>query len=1141
MRKKTKTPKRTHPPRRRSASAALPPPANPAASACPVVGIGASAGGIEALKQFFEKIPPESGLAFVIIQHLDPTHKSYMRDVLSRFTPLRVVEPADGTAIEPNVVYTIPPNTYLAVHNCTLTLSPPVKRAGLRMPIDFFFRSLAADLGEKAIGVVLSGSGSDGTLGMREIRGAGGMVIVQDPATAMHDGMPQNAIFTGLVDHVLPAQHIPAALLAYVRGAFGERNALERTTDEKPDVLNAILALVAARTKSDFRSYKKTTVRRRIQRQMGLHQVDTLPKYLELLRAHPEKVTQLAKDMLIGVTSFFRDPDSFEELRTRVIVPLIREHQHDGPLRAWVPGCATGEEAYSLAMLLLEEVAAAPVPFPVQIFASDIDEEALKIGRVGVYPDSIASDVSEERLERFFTKVDRAYQVNKEVRDAVTFAAQNLISDPPFSRLDVISCRNLLIYLESDMQKRVHALFAYGLKPGGYLFLGKSDGVAGYSEFFDAIFPRLRIFRRTGSARPELNQFPLAPAERRLPVPRVASDSLRPRGSGLAHLSQQALLAQYDAALVLVRTDGTILHFVGNTGKYVEHPTGDASLNLLQMTREVVSIKLASALRDAATGQVVTLDHLPLIRSDTAGAMEVTIRPIENRQGDNPVLAVIFEETRSEHLSIVPDVIRNTTSAEAAYADLIAELSGTKEDLQATIEELETSNEELKAANEEVTSVNEELQSTNEELETSKEELQSVNEELTTVNQQMQEKVDELSNANSDLANLFSATDVATIFLDPELRIRRFTPATTALMRLVPTDIGRPIAHILHDVVTVNLAAEATRVLRVLGIVEKEVKTRDRRRYLMRVLPFRTLADKIDGVVVTFYDVTARKHAEQALSTAQGKLEKHIGVSGAQLTKTRQALQVETQRREDLSLQLMRIQDEERQRIARELHDTTAQNLAGLGMNLALIERSAKTLAPKARKALAESTELIQAVLREVRTISYLLHPPLLEQVGLVSAVRWYVDGFAQRSGIHVRLRLPGDLGRLPLRLKSVIFRVIQESLTNIHLHSGSTQAAIRVQTHAGQIVVSTEDAGKGFPRGLITAAGAVSSKVGTGLASMRERVHEIGGTLHVETKPGRTVITATIPLKKGAQRSRSAKNVPPLPRRKRSVPNRTE
>ncbi|MGH7847669.1 MAG: chemotaxis protein CheB, partial [Candidatus Binatia bacterium] len=841
-------------------------------SSFPIVGIGASAGGLEALKEFFTAMPADSGMAFVVIQHLNPSHVSHMSELLAKFTEMKAVEAEDRMALEPNSVYTIPANKFLALAEGTLHLTEPVKRDGMRMPIDFFFRSLAEDQPEKAICVLLSGSGSDGTLGLREIRGAGGMIIAQDPETAQFDSMVRSAIATGLVDYVLPAAEMPGALIKYAQQSY-VRAGNKAETEEGTNGLNAIVNLLAEKAQSDFGPYKKTTLLRRIERRMGLNQMNDFSDYLAFLRRDPDEVARLAKDMLINVSSFFRDAEAFVELREKVIAPLIAEKNNNNPLRVWVPGCATGEEAYSIAMLLLEDLGAARKSCPIQLFASDIDPEVVRFAREGLYPKSIAADVSEERLKRFFTKTDKSYQVIKQLREAVIFSAQNMITEPPFSRLDLVSCRNVLIYLEADIQRRIITLFSFALRPRGYLFLGKSDGIAGQSELFLTISPKWHIYRSQGSPQRAVENFLLWPEKKAAPGGPLVEKSRPPLN--LADLNLQVLANHFDAAIVLTDERGNILYFCGPTRKYLDHPTGQADLNLLNMIETEFSARLRLMLHKVAQeDEPATLERVSFRGQDSASLAKVTIMPAPARKSSERLFAVIFEEVR-ESQGTAPSLV----SAEAGpkddslIAQLEAELKALKDEFRSSTDEYESSAEELEAANEEVMSINEELQSTNEELETSKEEIQAVNEELNTVNNELNLRFTELNEANNDLANLFNASDIAQIVLNSAFCIRRFTPAAQKLLNLIPSDLGRPISHLSHRFIGLDLVAEADKVLRDLSVIEKEVQTSAGYWYQMRSLPYRTLDNKIDGVVFTFTDVTRLKHSEEAMMAARNYAE----------------------------------------------------------------------------------------------------------------------------------------------------------------------------------------------------------------------------------------------------------------------------
>jgi two-component system CheB/CheR fusion protein len=771
----------------------------------------------------------------------------------------------DGLAVRANHVYTIPPNKFLYIKEGKLHLTETVNRDGIRMPIDFFFRSLAEDQRENAIAVLFSGSGSDGTLGIREIHGMSGFVIVQDPKTAQFDSMIQHALATGMVDYALPVRQIPGTILQYVRhNRAAESDQPDSAATQ--DGISSILHLLASQTKSDFRCYKPTTVHRRIERRMGLNQINDIADYYRFLSAHPDELAKLSKDMLIGVTSFFRDPEAFEELRDKVIAPLVQEKNNAEPLRAWVAGCATGEEAYSIVMSLMEEMARARKSFRLQVFASDIDPEALKGAREGIYSQSITADVSEERLARFFIKQDGTYQVDKQVREAITFASHNVLLDPPFLNMDLISCRNLLIYIEPEMQKKILGLFAFGLKPSGYLFLGKSENPMEQSDVFEPLSKSFRIFRRKPSvARPVANFALRAGAPAASPGRPEKQQPIK-----LSDLNQQVLLKHFNASIVLVDENGEIRHFYGPTHKYLSHPFGNASLSLFDMAENRHSPQLRLLVERAARqSATVRLEGLEFGRDDTGDAVNVTVTPVVEPNSGARLFAVIFEDAGAPVKGRAFRRRGRDTRNETMVARLEAENKSLKEQIQATSDGFQTTHEELTAANEEIIAINEELQSTNEELVTSKEELQSVNEELITTNNQLNDKVEELGKTNDDLANFLNSSEVGTIFLDRKFCIRRFTPLATALMNLLPLDVGRPVSHISNKLIDTDLIAIADGVLKTLIPVEKEVLTSDGLWHMLRCLPYRTLNDVIDGVVFTFTDVTRLKRSEEAMIEAR--------------------------------------------------------------------------------------------------------------------------------------------------------------------------------------------------------------------------------------------------------------------------------
>jgi two-component system CheB/CheR fusion protein len=848
-----------------TAPAAVPqraPPGGSPGKGIPVVGLGGSAGALDCFKTFFEAMPPNSGAAFVVVQHLAPAHESLLTELLAQHTRMKVAQAADGAPVEPNCVYVIPPNHDLGIRDGALYLAKPVREHGIHLPIDFFLRSLAEDRQERAVCVLLSGAGSDGTLGVRAIRGTGGLTIAQDPRTAQYADLPRSAIATKLVDYVLPPDQMPQAITEYLRQPYvrGGDSAADLEAEGKPGGLSEILATVLAKTGCDFRCYKKSTILRRIERRMGLRRISDIAQYGKLLRQDAKEVPELFKDLLINVTAFFRDADAFEELRRHALAPMVEAKPPDEAFRVWVPGCSTGEEAYSLAMLLMEETSASRKSCPVQVFATDIDEEALDFGRRGVYPESIAPDVGAKRLAKFFVRKEHGYQVSESLRGAVVFASQNLITDPPFSKMDLVSCRNLLIYLDGETQAKLVPLFNFALNSGGYLFLGKSEGVGVETDLFSPVSKKARLFRRRTPARPISLDTPILPGRKRAFPPGLPA--VKPPAASYADAIRQALLGHFAAAVALVDRRGQILQFHGQTGKYLDMPQGEPTLNLLETAKGGLSPRLRLALHAAIDeGKSVVLDRLPVTLGKGARFVRVTVTPLARRGEAAPLLAVFFEDVPRPVIAGVKPGPRG--ASDAAVRRLEEELRATQQDLQSSIVELQSANEELRVSNEEVVSTNEELQSTNEELETSKEELQSVNEELTTVNAQLQEKAERLAAANSDLANLLKSTQIATLFLDKELRIKFFTPATERVMKLIPSDMGRPISDLSTGLLDYDLTADARAVARGGPVLVRDVHHGDGSIYHVRVMPCLAQEDRAEGVVVTFDDVTRLRRAEE--------------------------------------------------------------------------------------------------------------------------------------------------------------------------------------------------------------------------------------------------------------------------------------
>ncbi|MFW2377852.1 MAG: CheR family methyltransferase, partial [Cellulophaga baltica] len=758
-----------------------------------IVGIGASAGGLEAFKDFFSVMPDTPDMAFVLVQHLDPTHKSLMVELLSKHTKMQVTEVKDKTKVAKNQVYIIPPNKDMAIFNGVLHLMEPFKARGYRKPIDFFLRSLADDQGERAVGIILSGTGTEGTLSLKDIKGHGGLSIVQDPETAQYDGMPRSAIAAGAQDFVLLVKEIPELLIKYSKNR--NLKLIDKPTGvvKAKDLLGKVYIILRNQTGCNFGDYKNSTVIRRIEKRMAINQIDKLENYIKYLQKNEDEVLKLFEELLIGVSSFFRDKESFEVLGQKVIPNIIKNKSDNATIRIWVPGCSTGEEAYSLAILFDEAIHKQNKNIRVQIFASDIDENAINIARLGIYPDTIASDISSKRLNSYFYSEASTYRIKKEIRDQIVFAEHNLIKDPPFSKQDMISCRNLLIYLNIEAQKKVFAIFHYALVNNGVLFLGSSESLGEYADIFEIVDRKCKIFkhRKVKSDKvPDIDYFLQDPYATIIKTPSTPMQR-RANKDTFAMMSERLLLANYAPACAIIDSKGDAVYFSGNTGKYLQPTPGEAHLNIVNMAKEGLKPGLRSIISKARKSQKP--EHRKDLKVKTNGAFQgiiLSVRPLNQSITDENYLMITFEDT--ETITEKPVVIRKKQVENVSELNALEqELATTKEYLRSTIEELEVSNEELKSSNEELQSSNEELQSTNEELETSKEELQSVNEEVITVNTELQGKIDELALAYDDMNNLLASTEIGTIFLDAKLNIKRYTPSMSRIINLIKTDIGR--------------------------------------------------------------------------------------------------------------------------------------------------------------------------------------------------------------------------------------------------------------------------------------------------------------------------------------------------------------
>jgi two-component system CheB/CheR fusion protein len=851
----------------------------------PIIGIGASAGGLEALEQFLAAIPAGSGMAVVIVQHLDPTRKGIMPELLQRATRMKVSQVRDRARVRAECVYVIPPNKSMSILHGVLHLLDPVGPRGLRLPIDLFFRSLAQDQQAHGIGVILSGMGSDGTLGVRAIKEQGGTVLVQDPATAKFDGMPRSAIAAGLADIVAPAEQLPARILARLQHTPPAPRPAPLLLDKQSALAKAVI-LLRAHTGNDFSLYKTNTLSRRIERRMGIHQIDRMADYLRYLQENPQELDLLFKELLIGVTNFFRDPVAWEQLGHRVLPELFAQRPPGETLRAWVPGCSTGEEAYTLAMVFKEALDELKPKrnHNLQIFATDLDRDAIDQARDGVFAEAIAAEVSPERLARFFTKEPRGYRVRKVIREMVIFAPQNLVMDPPFTKLDLLCCRNLLIYLVPEMQKKLIPLFHYNLRPGGILFLGSAETVGGFTDLFAPFGGKSRLYRRTESvARSGAVEFPSSYSV----PPSETPESSEPKPSpSLQSLADQLVLQRFAPPAALVNAQGDICYISGHTGRFLEPAAGKANWNIFAMAREGLRGELSTAFpRAVRQRECVLLRGLKIGTERGEQSVDVSIQPLAEPGPLQGLVMIVFADAPAAIAPAPAGRPGRALAPSRRVAELERELRAARAESRTLREESQTSQEELRSTNEEMQSTNEELQSTNEELTTSKEEMQSLNEELQTVNTELQAKLDELSRSHNDMKNLLNSTDIATLFLDGELNVRRFTTQATKIIKLIPGDVGRPITDLASALRYPELAEDARTVLQTLLPTEKPIDTRDGRWFTVRIMPYRTLDDRIDGVVMTFADITASTARETKLGGQRVSLEKRYARQSTRMAK----------------------------------------------------------------------------------------------------------------------------------------------------------------------------------------------------------------------------------------------------------------
>ncbi|WP_233505945.1 chemotaxis protein CheB [Rhodoferax lacus] len=846
-----------------------PPQAQPQAPSFPLVGIGASAGGLQALQLFLGGVPPASGMAFVIVQHRDPTHDGQLVEILQRSTPMPVLQAADQMLVQPDHVYVIPPDQDLSLLQGRLLLLEPMRQHGPRLPIDFFFRALAADMRARSIGVILSGTGSDGTLGLRAIREASGSVFVQDPITAAFDSMPRSAIAAGLADVVASPQELAQRVLSYrTFEPWQAKMAPEAGGGDEPD-LDKVIAVLRLQTGQDFSLYKKSTVYRRVERRMALHQLPRLGDYLRFLRQNKQEASQLFKELLIGVTRFFREAEVWEQLKSDCIPALLAAMPGGGTLRAWIPACSTGEEAYTLAMVFREALdqCKPDVHYALQIFATDLDPDAIQLARTGVYPANISADVSEARLQRFFVQEDGVFRVGRDIRGMVVFSQQNVVMDPPFTNIDLLSCRNLLIYLESDLQRKLLPLFHYSLRANGILVLGNSETVGENSSLFSALPGRTRLYQRRNVATSyDPADFPPVFSRPRPGVGAAASEepSTPQKAPELHQLTQALLLQSFAPSAVLTNARGEIVYLCGKAGMYLEPAAGKASMSLFSMAREGLSAVLNEIFPKAVREQK-PIGRQAVQVAGRAGTqwVDVTVQPLLAPPTLSGMVLVVFADAAAPSARVPQPAVQDDR-----LSTLASEMQHVRDELRTTRDEMQASQEELKSSNEELQSTNEELQSANEELTTSKEEMQSMNEELQSLNRELTFKVGEMSQSSDDMKNLLNSTDIATLFLDDQMHVRRFTTQACGIFKLIASDVGRPITDLVTALNYADLARDAQEVLRTLVFKEVAVEGAGQRWFNVRIMPYRTQDNRIDGVVITFVDISTLKALEGTLQQA---------------------------------------------------------------------------------------------------------------------------------------------------------------------------------------------------------------------------------------------------------------------------------
>jgi two-component system, chemotaxis family, CheB/CheR fusion protein len=1199
----------------------------------PVVAIGASAGGLEAYVELLEALPKKTGMSFVFVPHIAAEQKSHLVEILSRHTSMPVAQVQTGEAPQPNHVHVIPPNTRLSIVHGLFKLEPRPAEERIPRPIDHFFRTVAADQKNRALGVLLSGADSDGALGLRAIKGEGGITIVQQPTSARFGEMPRSGIAADHVDLVLPPNQIGVELgrlaLQYRKPEvvpLEDGGLLPHDADD----FRRLMTLLRGISGIEFSFYRPATLRRRIARRMMLKRVESLSDYLHYVQRHREELQELQEDVLINVTRFFRDPEVWQTLASNIIPRLFEDRSPDRQVRVWVPGCSTGEEAYSIAICLLEYLAGHPFEPPIQIFGTDASERSVERARLGIYPESLAGEISTDRLRRFFVKTERGYQVSKRLRDVCIFARQNLCNDPPFSKLDLISCRNVLIYMGRELQKQIISTFHYALRPNGFLLLGNSEAIRGFNELFASIDRRYKIYSRIGSGSRLGIEFParaVAPDLVHADTRPISENHLLALDVDLQRAADRIVLARYGPPGVIVNDRMEILQSRGHTAPFLEMAPGTPSLQLIRMLNDSIAVPVRDAVRRAIDLDLpARVEGLQVRSRDTVQYATVEVLPVHTIPASARSYLVLFAPESTPHPP-VPHELPSPPAIdrEREEIQLRTDLASTKLYLQSLLEDRDVKNQELISANEEIQSANEELQSTNEELETTKEELQSANEELQTVNEELQQRNANLTRTSNDLTNLLSSVNLPVLMLSSDLRVRHFTTPTQRLMSLRSGDIGRPLSDIRIHLKIGDLEPIFNEVVETLGTKEMEVQDRDGRWYLMRLRPYRTADNKIEGVVLVLVDIDqlrrSEKEVRQARDFARAVIESiHIPlvvlapdlkvrsandafrnvsglpseelenrsfpelvgplwgienlrtrleelaqspqtpahlefehqVSGQEsrwlcfavrkvvldqehvlsvavediterknvqqlLERERQRLTHEVQSAAEalgrtqselraLTANLFTSQEEERRRVARELHDDVSQQLALLHIELEKCEQRFSDAPKGVSQNLQQLRQRTALLADDVRSISHRLHPSILDDLGLPQALKALVEEFGEREEMlanFIRRDVPLNLSK---EVATTLYRITQEALRNISKHAGRTHAKVTLEGSDSRLRLEVADFGEGFD--------IQERRGGLGLISMEERARLVGGTFAVQSALGKgTTVTVEVPL----------------------------